>query len=85
MEINTGASVSIVSQETFQSIREGESTLELEKSTVKLQTYTGEPIRVCGSTAVQVEHNGQAKSLPLVVTEGDGPALLGQIGSKPYD
>jgi hypothetical protein len=39
MEIDTGASVSIASQETFNSIREGESTLELAEPMVKLQTY----------------------------------------------
>ena len=78
MEINTGTSVSIASRETFESIQKGESTLELKETTVKLQTYTGEPIRVCGSTVVQVEHNGQTTSLPLVITEGSGPTLLGR-------
>ena len=77
MEIDTGASVSIASRETFESIQKGESMLELKETTVKLQTYTGEPIRVCGSTVVQVEHNRQTTSLPLVITEGSGPNLLG--------
>ena len=77
IKIDTGASVSIASRETFESIQKGESTLELKETTVKLQTYTGEPIRVCGST-VQVEHNGQTTSLPLVITEGSGPTLLGR-------
>ena len=77
MEIDTGASVSIASRETFDLIREGETTLELKEPTVKLQTYTGEQIKVCGSTIVQVTHNGQTQSLPLVITEGSGPTLLG--------
>ena len=58
MEVDTGASVSITSLETFKSIQEGESRLELKESMVKLQTYTGESIRVCGSTIVSVAHNG---------------------------
>ena len=33
---------------------------------------------MCGSTIVQVTHNGQTTSLPLVVTEGNGPTLLGR-------
>ena len=37
MEIDTGASVSIASRETFELIREGESHLELEEPTVRLQ------------------------------------------------
>ena len=51
--------MSIASRETFNSIQEGESTLELAEPTVKLQTYTGEPIRVCGTTQVQVKHKEQ--------------------------
>ena len=78
MEIDTGASVSITSREVFEQIREGESHLELEKPAVHLQTYTGESIKVCGSAAVNVTHNGQTRSLPLVVTDGSGPTLLGR-------
>ena len=33
---------------------------------------------MCGSTIVQVTHNGHTTSLPLVVTEGNGPTLLGR-------
>ena len=77
MEIDTGASVSIISLEKFKSIRHGESILELEQTPVKLQTYNGGRINVCGSTEVEVSHMGQTLTLPLVVTEGSGPALLG--------
>ena len=52
--------------------------MELQKSSVKLQTYTGESIKVEGSTEVLVEHNGQSVSLPLIVTHGKGPNLLGR-------
>ena len=68
--------VSITSLETFKTIQNGESPLQLEEPSVKLQTYTGESIRTCGSTNVQVTHNGQTLSLPLIVTEGKGPTLL---------
>ena len=52
-EIDTGASVTIASLETFNAIHEGKSSLELAESTVKLQTYTGEPIEVCGTSQAQ--------------------------------
>ena len=42
MEIDTGASVSIASLSTFETVRNGESMLEMDKSTVRLQTYTGQ-------------------------------------------
>ena len=75
MEVDTGASVSIINRTTFDRIRNGQSTLDLNKSNVRLSTYTGEPIEVEGSTIVQVD---QSLSLPLIVTKGDGPTLLGR-------
>ena len=78
MEVVTGASVSIINRTTFDRIRNGQSTLDLNESNVRLSTYTGEPIEVEGSTIVQVEHNDQSLSLPLIVTKGDGPTLLGR-------
>ena len=48
----------------------------LQNNTVKLHTYTGELIKVCGSTLVSIEHNGQTATLPLIVTAGSGPTVL---------
>lgn len=70
MEIDTVASVSITSLETFNAIEEGGPTLQ--------STYNGDPIKVCGTTQVQVKHNEQTVTLPLVVTKRNGPTLLGQ-------
>ena len=78
MEIDTGASVSIVSKQTLETVHEGTTSLVLKESAVKLQTYTGEVIGVCGSTMAPVEHNGQTVTLPLIVTVGNGPSLLGR-------
>jgi hypothetical protein len=87
MEIDTGASVSIASRETFELIRERESHLELEEPTVRLQTYTGESIKVCGSTVVKVMHNGQTHSLPLVIKVGKvvDQRCSDATGSEPFD
>ena len=78
MEVDTGASVSIISLETFQTIQNGDAILELKESNVRLQTYTGESIGTRGLTQVPVTHHGQTLSLPLTVTEGKGPTLLGR-------
>ena len=45
--------------------------MELDKSTVKLQTYTG-------SIMIKVTSDGQTKSLLLIIIKGNGPILLGQ-------
>ena len=67
MEVDMGASVSLISEATFKSIRKGVVTLELKESAARLQTYTGEQIKVCGSTVVLVEHSDQFLQLPLLV------------------
>ena len=52
--------------------------MELQKTSVNLKTYTGQLIAVLGSALVPVEYNGQTLNLPLVVTQADGPLLLGR-------
>ena len=78
MEIDTGASVSVVGEETFKTIQEGPSAVELRNTTARLRTYTGEAISIRGSALVPVEHNGQSMTLPLIVTAGSGTPLLGR-------
>lgn len=76
MEVDTGAAVSIVSEKLFKTLQEEGAVLR--PSQAKLCTYTGESIRTMGTTDVTVEHGGQNRTLPLIVTHGDGPALLGR-------
>ena len=76
MEVDTGASVSIVSEDRFKMLQEKGTTLR--PSRAKLFTYTGEAINVVGVTDVTVKHNGQSVTLPLIVTGGTGPSLLGR-------
>ena len=61
-----------------QRLRHGGVTIPLTQSAAKLCTYTGQTIQVVGSTDVEVEHNGQRATLPLLVTRGSGPSLLGR-------
>ena len=75
MEVDTGASLSIISEETYSSIF---STSELQHSDVKIHTYSGEYLPVLGSLDVAVRHNGQEAVLPLIVVKVKGPSLLGR-------
>ena len=78
MEIDTGASVSIVSKTTWKSVwKKGEAPLKDTKKTLK--TYTGEPVPVRGKLKVWADTpDGRRLSLPLVVVAGSGPSLLGR-------
>ena len=73
MEVDTGAVISIMSQAIFDELWPIWSKAP---STVRLQSYSGEPISVVGSTEVAVEYQEQSAELPLVIVEGNGPILL---------
>ncbi len=76
MEVDTGASLSVVSETTFRWCWPGVKLLE---TSIQLRTYTGEPVRVKGQVRVDIAYKGQAASqVALLVIEGDGPNLLGR-------
>lgn len=79
MEVDTEASVSIMAEEEFRPLQEEGTTLN--PTSAKLFTYIGESIPVVGSTEVRVEHHGQAATVLLVVTRGQGPPFWEGIGS----
>ena len=73
--VDTGASLSIISEETYHSLAKTPALLPTQ---AKLRIYTGESLPVLGSVTVVVHHNHQQKTLPLLVFKGGGPSLLGR-------
>ena len=66
MEVDTRAAATIISEETFKKISQGNSALkklEMKPSHVKLRTYTGESVTVLGTVDVVVFYEGQEKKL----------------------
>ena len=78
MEVDTGASVTVISEATLGSIWPKQPAPPLQPTAVKLRTYTGEAIPVVGRLMVKVQYQGQEEQLPLVAVAGDGPSLLGR-------
>ena len=78
MEIDTGASFSVINEKTYQQICRGKENLELKESNISLRTYTGEKICPKGITEVVIEYNNQVNHLPLLVLKGNGPNLIGR-------
>ena len=76
MEIDTGSSVSIISEGTFD--KRFVDNILLTPSTSKLRTYTGEVMPVVGMAEVDVEYKGQKECMSLLVVPGNGPSLLGR-------
>jgi len=77
LELDTGASVSLVSEITWNKLF---PDVELQPSRVRLTTYTGESIRVLGQKMLNVKYGEgqQMHVLPLVVVEGNGPSFFGR-------
>ena len=74
MELDTGASVSLVSESQYKQLWPGRS---LDPSDINLQTYSKEPLVVMGSFDVEVVYDNKKVTLPLVV-QGNGPLLFGR-------
>ena len=75
IEVDSGATFSVIGENQLSMWG---SPLVLQLSPVKLQTFTGEVIIPKGEAEVKVEYGGQTCRLPLLVTPGKQPALLGR-------
>ena len=73
MEIDTGAFLSIVSEETLNIFSTG---LDLKPTDVSLRMYTGEPLPVIGMLDVEVTYGPQQATIPLIDVQGKGPSLF---------
>ena len=75
MEVDTGAAVTLISEEAQKKLF---SKANLSKATVKLQTYTAEPLHVLGILEVQVRYGNCVGKHNLCVIKGNGPSLFGR-------
>lgn len=78
MEVDTGASVSLISQGTFRKLCTEGGAPDLQETRVRLKTYTGECIPLAGAIEVDIDYHGQQVKGTLLVAEGEGPSLLGR-------
>ena len=87
MEVDTGATLSIISHDTM--IKHwGDHPPVLRTSKDRLRTYTGEIIQIQGIADVTVQDkNGKSRILPLAVISGTGLSLLGRnwLNEVPID
>ncbi len=76
MEVDTGASLSIISEATYADLQSQGKTSPLVDTDIVLRTYTGEEVRPERSIEVTVSYEGREFKLPLLVVKG--LALLGR-------
>ncbi|VDI77812.1 Hypothetical predicted protein [Mytilus galloprovincialis] len=79
MEIDTEASVSIMSEDTY---KEYKSKFRIEPTSAKLRTYMEEQIPIIGRAIDNVNYKKESPKLPLLIVERKGPNLLGRNWSN---
>ena len=77
MELDTGASLTLVNKSTYNKITCNAST-GLEHSNAQLRTYTGQLVEILETTTVQAKYGEQLLQLPIHVVNREGPNLLGR-------
>ena len=75
MELDTGSSCSIINERTYQQLK---PAVKLNASQSVLRGYTGHKIPVLGEAVVDVQYGSSEWWLPVIVTKGSGPNLLGR-------
>ena len=76
LEVDTGATMSLISQETYNRLCFHGNAPPVKQSLLKLRTYTGEIIEVVGEIEVNVSLNIKEYNLSLLVVKENGPNLL---------
>ena len=75
MELDTGASVTIIPKSMWTDVL---ASKPVERTDIKLRSYSGHEISVIGEARVQVANRDQKAVLPVVITGNDGPVLMGR-------
>ena len=78
MELDTGVSLLTISSDNFKAITQQSRSSSLEKSAILLKTYTGESIKVLGTTSVNARYGNQKEVLTIHVVDRDWPDLMGR-------
>ncbi|CAI5647636.1 unnamed protein product [Oreochromis niloticus] len=78
MEVDTGASASVISQATYYSLWHSVGAPAHQESEISLRQYTGECIPLLGAIEVHAAYQGQETAATLLVVKGEGPSLLGR-------
>ena len=76
MEIDTGAALTIISENAFKQVQTGSRKMELKPTNAKICTYTGERISVIGEADLLVENDHATQTLSAMVVKGQGPCLI---------
>ena len=75
MELDIGAGVSVISEETYKKHFSGTPLMQ---SNTRVRAYTGHPLKVHGQLLAHLKYQDQSADVPLLHVEGSGPSLFGR-------
>ena len=78
MEVDTGASRSLISETTYKMLQTQTNLPPLQSTTAQLHTYTGKQLPILGILSIPVSYLTQTVAVELVVVKRDGPSLMGR-------
>lgn len=85
MQVDTGASFSLVNERTWRALRARLPAGALRPAPLALRTWTAAPVALLGQATVRVQHRDIARDLDLIGAKGSGPNLLGRDWLRPLD
>ena len=78
MQLDTGASVSVIDESTYHKIQKQSYVLPLQPAKNVLKTYTDQHIQVLGITQMKAKYGESEWFLPIHVVSEGGPNLMGR-------
>lgn len=78
MQVDTGASFSIVNERTWHQLSQNVSHVKLQPVQLILRTWTDAPVELLGQAMLPVRYKDIEQHLQAVVAKGNGPNLLGR-------
>ena len=78
MEIDTGASLTIINEPIFTALQKHDNTIRLQNTSVKFRTYGGNTFEPLGVINLLVHYRQQELKKPIFVVSGNAPCLMGR-------
>ncbi|KRX35128.1 Uncharacterized protein T05_12882, partial [Trichinella murrelli] len=83
LEVDSGSDVTIISEQTFEYLRNNNKKLKLAPTTLSLVSFPGKQVKLMGSCFVNVDYSTIHTRLRIFVAKGNCPNLLGLEWFKP--
>lgn len=85
MELDTGASLTVINESTYNQVQQQSSVPQLQPTQQVLKSYSGHSIQLLGHLDIAVRYGSTQVNLPVHVVAGNGPNLMGRDWLSHFD